>query len=315
MSKLFEHDDTFLARWLSGELNEEELAEFENSEDYHLYKQIADKSAEKETSEWDKDALWQKIKTEGAVELNINKPAAKKSKLRWLIVGTAASLLLVVGYWSRYMLTTDVYTTTFAEQKVVDLPDGSVVHLNADSEIRFSTKTFYEERLIELYGEAFFEVEKGSPFKVETENGDVRVLGTSFNIWARENRLDVNCYTGKVGVSFNDFENEAVLTKGDGLSSKNRKILNQYKEEASDGPDWKQGRSIFKNVRFEEVIKELERQFDIQIILEEDISNIENYNGGFPHDDLETALDIVSESVACEYQIQNKTVTFLKKGE
>ena len=315
MSKLFEHDDTFLARWLSGELNEEEMAEFKNSEDYHLYKKIADKSADKKTSEWDKDAIWQKIKTEGEVEFKREKPAAKKSKLRWLIVGTAASLLLVVGYWSRYMLTMDVYTTTFAEQKVVDLPDGSVVHLNADSEIRFCRKTFDEKRLIELFGEAFFEVEEGSTFKVETDNGEVRVLGTSFNVRARENRLDVNCYSGKVGVSFNDFEDEAVLTRGDVILSRDKNILNQYKEEeASDGPDWKQGRSVFKNVRFEEVIKELERQFDIQIKVEEDISNIENYNGGFPHDDLTTALNIVSESVNCEYQIQNKTVTLLKKG-
>ena len=313
MSNLFEHDDTFLARWLAGELSQEELTEFENSEDFVMYQRIANKSSERSTRSWNKEGIWEKIREQGEVDFK-KKPQKKKSTLRWLILGTAASLLLIVGYWSRYMLTFDVYQTAYAESKKVDLPDGSVVHLNADTEIKFCRKTFIEKRIIKLSGEAFFDVEEGSSFVVETDNGDVRVLGTSFNVWDRENRLDVHCYSGKVGVSFNDFIEEEVLVKGDKLMSKNKKRISHTRIGGdSEGPSWKEGRSLFQNANFIDVIKELERQFDIDINVDDEILGINDYNGGFPHDDMNTALKIVSESIDCEYEIENKTVNILKK--
>ena len=82
------------------------------------------------------------------------------------------------------------------------LPDGSVVKLNANTKIEYPQHFYRGIRIVKLSGEAFFEVAKDSvhPFKIETANATVEVLGTSFNVSAypNTNKVEVNVETGKV---------------------------------------------------------------------------------------------------------------------
>src|SRR3546814_17700403 len=66
------------------------------------------------------------------------------------------------------------------------LPDGSKVHLNAESTLKYPTRFSEHERVVELEGEAFFEVRKSEtrPFKVASYGQVVEVLGTTFNVYA-----------------------------------------------------------------------------------------------------------------------------------
>ena len=129
----------------------------------------------------------------------------------------AATILLVVGIgFATWQVTripklvTEtpiqlVLTQTSAHPLTITkviLPDGSVVRLNADTKIEYPERFDQGMRTVKLSGEAFFEVTKDSvhPFRIETSNASVEVLGTSFNVSAYPNsgRVEVNVETGKV---------------------------------------------------------------------------------------------------------------------
>ena len=68
------------------------------------------------------------------------------------------------------------HSTAFGEQKVIELPDGSLVTMNSKSTIEFNPDSWESSRILNLSGEAYFKVKKGSQFTVNTSNGDVVVL-------------------------------------------------------------------------------------------------------------------------------------------
>ncbi|GAA0195780.1 hypothetical protein GCM10009122_60060 [Fulvivirga kasyanovii] len=81
--------------------------------------------------------------------------------------------------------------------EVVELPDGSVVYLNHHSAVDYDKD--FEARTIEVTGEAFFEVTKANiPFVVKTAHGEVRVLGTEFNVKTAADELEVEVEEGVV---------------------------------------------------------------------------------------------------------------------
>ncbi len=313
MEEKFNKDDTFLARWLSGELSAEELQEFEAYDDFESFKKIAETTSELNTPTWkNKEDAWKSFKTK--TETIQKEPIAKVRKLnrRWMLTVAAAIGLLLLGYFAFFQNTTQIFSTPIASQKTFTLPDGSEVILNALSKIEFDKKDFMENRTLILEGEAFFKVEKGSRFLVETPTGSVQVLGTSFNVFSRKNKLNVNCYTGKVGVFFGKSNEMEELNPNEALVVVNKKIIQHLYNETGNAPDWATGNSKFSKVDFIEVIEEMERQFDIKIDYPNELEKIYDYNGGFPHDDLETALRIVFPSIGYQYKINGKEVTVFK---
>jgi transmembrane sensor len=122
----------------------------------------------------------------------------------------AASVILLAGIFSvlRFYSTT-VYCPA-GQHLSHNLPDGSVIELNADSRIAYKPFWWRFARNIEFEGEAYFEVQKGKSFKVHSSLGTTEVLGTSFNIYSRGNEYNVTCITGKVRVISSTSE-EAVL--------------------------------------------------------------------------------------------------------
>ena len=316
MKEIFKNDDAYLARWLNGELSPEELREFENSKDFSIYKRIKETTSELQSPDWDKDKTWSNIKSSSNMEESKVSANPKSRRLLWVGYAAAACLIVLVGYFAVFnndSFTT--YETLAAQMETVNLPDGSVAYMNAGSTLRFDAETFENERTLSLDGEAFFEVEKGSQFTVETANGNVRVLGTSFNVKSRDLRFDVHCYSGRVGVSLKNSTNYEILTKGDMVIVSNNKLISRVNiDKDLIGPDWRDGRSSFSNANFIEVINELERQFDIEIKYDESIKNVKGYTGGFKHDDLNLALQVVCSSINYEYKINGKTVTLTKSN-
>ena len=85
---------------------------------------------------------------------------------------------------------------------VVTLPDNSIVTLRGGSELSYAPYWWFADRSLQFEGEAFFDVEKGSSFTVQSDNGVTQVLGTSFSIYANDENYEVFCKTGKVKSSF-----------------------------------------------------------------------------------------------------------------
>ncbi|NNE26404.1 MAG: hypothetical protein HKN09_06140 [Saprospiraceae bacterium] len=191
--------------------------------------------------------------------------------------------------------------TQMAEQLNVDLPDGSNMILNAVTETEFSKKSFNKERVVNLKGEAFFKVEKGSTFQVNTPLGSVEVLGTSFNVFARDDKFEVSCATGKVKVSTRDGSSFVVLEAGQECVLEEGRItrVNHLFEDQ----DWIDGVFHYKEVNVGYVVEEIERQFDVDIEISDGLDTI-SYTGYFEKTSLDTALESVLWPLRLDYDLQ-----------
>ena len=222
-------------------------------------------------------------------------------------VAAVAIFLLMVNTGNNFDTTVQ---TQFADVQTVTLPDGSIVQLNSESKLSYNSKNWDTNRILELEGEAFFDVKEGSKFTVNTQNGDVTVLGTSFNIYNREKAFDVHCKTGKVSVTTEKIT--TVLTPDQSVSVKN-KLHNVQKTVKSNESrsNWKNGLYMYTATRVGDVTKELERQFDIKIFISEELKN-ENYTGSFSTVNIEGALSEVFWPLDLKYNIDGKNVVISK---
>ncbi|MFY0601572.1 MAG: FecR domain-containing protein [Cyclobacteriaceae bacterium] len=187
------------------------------------------------------------------------------------------------------------------ESFIHELPDGSKVTLNAASMISYSDDW---NRTIQLEGEAFFEVTKGSKFSVNTQWGEVSVLGTSFNVYSRES-FRVNCKTGKVKVAISDSDYEKILEPGEGLSKVKTEIKDAPQDISAIG-QWIAGEFYFEERLVTDVFLEVERQFGVKI----PVGDVEGltFSGYFSNENLETALEMICLPLDLEYEIQGDTV-------
>jgi transmembrane sensor len=191
-----------------------------------------------------------------------------------------------------------VFTTTIGEFEEVTLPDGSTVSLNANSTLSYAGEW---DRTLSLEGEAFFEVTKGSKFTVNTAGGNVEVLGTSFNVFAREKELIVACKTGKVKVAVAEKSFEEVITPGETVSSK-KDTIQKLKIEPLMIGKWQTGEFYFENRPVIEVLDEIKRQYKVTI--KTDSLEDKLFSGYFiSTDGLDMALSMVCEPLNLSYNI------------
>ena len=203
------------------------------------------------------------------------------------------------------------YTTNLAEKITFELPDQSEVHLNANSKITFKVNNWENSRTLNLKGEAYFSVKKGSKFTVNSSLGSVQVLGTKFNVIERDHYFQVNCYEGLVSVTY---KNESVKVP----AGSSFKILNETTQFSNNTneimPNWLQNSSSFKSIPYSYVVKELERQYNIAI--EYDVKYKNNlFTGSFIHSNLELALEAISIPLNLKYEIISDKKVHLKLDE
>jgi len=299
-------NETFLARWISGELAPEELERFEKSRDYSILKRINDASQKLEAPNFEGQALYNKIKEQLA---DHPKQEIRVVKLipNWAYT-VAASVIIAIGIFY-YLNAKSNFNTAFGEQLAVVMPDNSRVQLNANSNINYKKRNWNDNRIINLNGEAFFDVEKGKSFKVITEDGTVEVLGTEFNVISRAHYFEVRCQEGKVKVISNATNEEVVLLPGDAVRIVNNKV-EQWNYNIND-PNWLLGESMFQNTPMSQVIMALENQFEIKF----DNSKVDltqRFTGGFTHKDLNLALKTVMIPMDISYSAGTNNTIILK---
>ncbi|WP_442264500.1 FecR family protein [Tenacibaculum sp. ZS6-P6] len=297
-------DETFLAKWMNNELNAEELEAFKKHPDFPLYEKIIFKSEKLAAPPYDKQKLLSKVKEE--IE-DTKKPKVVSLYSKLTIVVAASLLILFSVFYFKNSAT--IYSTNFGEQLAVNLPDDSEVILNAKSSISFKENEWSKARTINLKGEAFFKVNKGKTFTVETDLGKVTVLGTQFNVNIENDLLQVNCYEGKVKVSVN--EKDVFLTKGKAFRiTKDTTEEWEFKEK---NPSWENGESSFNSVPLKYVIKAITDQYNVEINAAEDINLNYLYTGAFTHEDLKIALETVFTPLKIKFEFTNKSTILLVK--
>tara|TARA_Y100001972_G_scaffold127014_2_gene182489 strand:- start:1701 stop:2600 length:900 start_codon:yes stop_codon:yes gene_type:complete len=295
------NDDTFLARWLNNELSPKEKADFEASEAFKTYEKIiAGTNLFESPQNYKADEMLEAIMTS-------KQDAVNGSRRNWFYGIAATIVLLIIGYLAFDQLNEVSYTAQNGEKTTIELPDGSTVALNAGSEISHDRWNWSDNRSVYLNGEAFFDVVKGSTFKVETTMGSVTVLGTEFNVKVSGNYFEVACYEGSVRVQTSS--DSTILKAFEGF----RQIQNQTKSVAvkQSEPTWINNESTFDNIPAEYVMEELEKQYNLQF--KGQIPSGKRFTGSFPHDDQEVALKIVLDALQIDYQVIGNTVELKRK--
>jgi len=153
-------------------------------------------------------------------------------------------------------------------QYQLELPDGSLVWLNASSSIHFPTSFIEKERRVEITGEAYFEVAKNAdkPFIVSVNNSEVQVLGTHFNINAYNDEEEVRTTLLEGAVKFVDGNNTSLLQPGQQSQlTKDRivKVVNDV--DVNEVVAWKNGLFSFENAGIETIMRQLSRWYDVEI--------------------------------------------------
>ncbi|MFV8333426.1 FecR family protein [Flavobacterium sp. ZT3P35] len=296
-----------ILKWFNDELSSQEIEDLKQSEDLQTLEKIAHYATQLQALTIDAQAALDAFK--------VRNHSKNKTKVRTLNfkafykVAAVLAVLLTSSYFLFFNNTTS-YETQIAQTKSVTLPDNSEVILNAASKLSFNEKKWADQRALSLEGEAFFKVQKGQTFSVNTTAGIITVLGTQFNVKERKNYFEVNCYEGLVSVTYN---NETIkLPPG-----KIFRVINGNIENVEDfnaqNPSWILQESSFNKIPLNQVIAELQRQYDIQIKVE-GVDTSKLFTGSFTHTDKKIALQAVTIPLKLSYKIEGKTIIFYNYG-
>jgi len=256
------------------------------------------------------DKVWARIQETTQKKTSSEKPKLARRRLLLFIPYAAAAALVLAFIINLGGAYDTSISTPYASVEKIILPDGSEVQLNADSKLEYDKASWNENRLVALEGEAFFEVVKGSSFKVKTSNGSVQVLGTSFNVYNRDQNFKVHCETGKVSVKSSD--KETIITPGQSVEViKKKHLYNKNVSATENRSKWRNGVYSFEASKLSDVIEELERQLDIKITIDKSLTT-QKYTGSFNNSSVETALTEVFYPLGLTYDIKGRNISVSK---
>ena len=296
-----------ILKWLNDDLSKKEMKDLKQSEDLQTLEKIAHYASQLEAPKVDAQAALETLKARNHAK---NKPKVRTINFKTFYrVAAVLVLALTSGYLFFYSNNTS-FETQIAQRKIFTLPDNSEVVLNAASKISFNEKKWANNRTLTLAGEAFFKVKKGQTFSVKTTDGIVTVLGTQFNVKERKNYFEVRCYEGLVSVTHNN--NTTKLPPGKTFRVINGKVEN-VEDFNAQNPSWIQQESSFNKIPLDQVIAELERQYDLKIKVK-GVDTSKLFTGSFTHTDKEIALQAVTIPLKLSYKIEGKTIIFYNYG-
>ncbi|MFD2966371.1 FecR domain-containing protein [Sphingobacterium bambusae] len=296
-------EENRLAKFLDGSLSDAEKNNWEQDPDKELYEQIKRYSADLSVPSNTAD--------EHLLEAIMNSKAKTVKKMspfrssRWLAVA-AVLLCVFLGGWLMWS-SEAVFQAPAHAALQVELPDGSEVLLDKGSKASYKRFTWLLQRDVKLEGDAYFAVERGQTFTVETTMGTVRVLGTRFDVLTKDGNLSVHCYHGKVEVQ--QAQEKMLLTAGqslrldDGTWERDSLFLQE--------PAWKADQLLFQSASLDQVVREMERSFAVTFKSStQQVAGAQQFTGKLPTSDLEAAIHIIEKafSISCRKLADNRYV-------
>jgi len=204
----------------------------------------------------------------------------------------------------------------YGMKKTIVLPDNTEVWLNAGSTLKYP-KHFGKTRTVYLSGEAYFEVTKDAkhPFIVSTPEVKVKVLGTGFDVLAYpgDKQVKTTLVHGRV-MAFNvnsngDVENKVILSPGEqSIFSIATKAFEVKKVNTNNYTTWKDGYLIFKDSPLMEVIKKIDRWYNVKIIVNDKAVEQFDYTVEFDNDSLSTVLKVLEEMTPVRFTQSGRNI-------
>ena len=249
-----------------------------------------------------KDEAWERLSCQIGETHSITKVVSLNPFYRFAIAASVLVLMCTTGFMRFY---TKSISTSAGQHLTLNLPDSSWIELNAQSAVSYHPYWFSFARTITLDGEAFFRVVKGNRFKVVSKRGETTVLGTTFNIYSRDNEYNVTCFTGKVSV-VSAGKSERVLLNPNEQAFINKDGFLRFTQEVNsqEVKSWRDNMFIFTGASIVSVLQEIERQYNIKIIFKAD-SNL-TYTGNFSKTLSQKAvLDLVCTSLGLKFEARS----------
>ena len=197
----------------------------------------------------------------------------------------------------------------------IELPDGSLVWLNAASSLHFPTAFTGKSRKVEMTGEVYFEIarNKDNPFIVNVNGSEVQVLGTHFNVMAYNDEDAVKTTLLEGSVKFVSGTNSSMLVPGQQSQLlKNGEIKTLNHVDTDYVISWKNGMFHFENADIEDVMRQLSRWYNVEVV----------FKGQKLHDplhaelplntNLSDALNALESTGSAKFEIEGKKIIVIQ---
>jgi len=262
--------------------------------------------------DFDKDRISELIskEIEGPTSIKRRQIILQTMKYAAVFIGLLIGVIFVVNDLNS--------TVTIASKDIngneLTLPDGSKIILNKDAEITYSNSILRGfNRKVSINGEAFFEIEKsnGRKFIVETQNYNIIVLGTKFNVKETENETSVALIEGSIKLnSFDDIKfDETIIVPGQRATySINSQELNLENVNTRIYTAWMSDRLEFDNFSLSELAQVFKNNYNKTLIItDESISKI-RLGGSAPSQDVDLILKGLSTILKRDIIQQNDII-------
>ena len=309
-----EYDNDLISRYLSGnatnaevrQLEEWVMASPENKAQFKAAKKawmLSGMQAEKQSV--DVNSSWQSLagRIFGTATIRPLKPQRRNN--RWLRIAAGFALVLLGGF--AWLVLNNNGKKLMVEAtdgiQTINLPDGSELTLNQSTTITYKNDRKSGDRLLQLNGDAFFEVaeNKEAPFVIETAWLNVTVLGTSFYVDARPNQEEIQVMVQSGIVEVRTNEQIDTLLQGDKvIFNKGSRKMIRAKNDDLNFNSLKTGILIFNDTPLEQVIFALNRQFGANIKLEKTNNSTCAYDGTFEQRTLSSILTVMGVALDLE---------------
>lgn len=256
--------------------------------------------------------------TELKKKINQRTPKRRKSTLRKVAAVAAIfiGVFLMSSTITLFVLDKSPQQMTVAtqlgERAKVTLPDGSVVWLNACSNIEYSKSLLSRKRNVALNGEGYFEVvpKMNSPFIVSNKTSEIEVLGTKFNVKCNDDEdfIAASLLDGSILFSEQQADLEVILKPGQEIMY--NRLSNKYSitpiNSNEDITGWMNGKIVFTNATLEEIAKKLERHYNVKISFTDDMVKEERFNADFgAPDNIYQIISILEATKNFRYKLDN----------
>lgn len=309
-----------MARYLAGDLSEEEKTSFEAqlitnqavADEFEAYMNVwAITHASDSSGSFDTKAAWEAVQARTS-EPKVVPITPRKRPYSFMKIAATLLLLAVAGYFVTTMINNGDTNSPMIEVvsergvKEVTLPDGSKVRMNAHSTLAYSEDFNSANRQIRLSGGADFDVTHNAdlPFVVETGASRIKVLGTQFDITAYPNEaVELNVTDGRVAFSsMESVDEEEVVVKGQMaiLDIESQEIeVGEIKDQNFSG--WWTRKLVYENESLKEVLEDLEKVYWVEFEYDEKSLSCDPITATWENETIEGILDLLVANGSLEY--------------
>jgi ferric-dicitrate binding protein FerR (iron transport regulator) len=217
-----------------------------------------------------------------------------------------------------YQSTYQEYYTQKGERSTLLLSDGTSIHLNSATRVRFPVVFAKEKREVFLDGEGFFEVahSKSSPFIVHTADANIRVVGTTFDVtsYSEDHKTQVIVSEGQVAFAGTQQQNVVLLNRNQmscvikGGCPTTAEVIRTDKYLA-----WLKNQMVFENATFAEVIKQLSRKYDVAFEVHDPNLLNRHIVATYGNESLSQIIRSLSFSLRFQYEVRGKVVSLYSR--